>query len=69
MYFRGTVRGLHLGHEGKKEAQGDSRALGLRRKKDYNYRERKEAKQPMVGLVWLLYQRDQLQENNFKRAR
>lgn len=34
MYFRGTVRGLHLGHEGKKEAQGDSRALGLRRKKD-----------------------------------
>lgn len=32
MYFSGTVRGLHLGHEGKKEAQDDSRALGLRNK-------------------------------------
>lgn len=31
--------------------------------------ERKEAKQPMVGLDWILYQRDQLQENIFERAR
>jgi len=34
VYFSGTVRGLHLGHDGKKEAQDDSRALGLRNKKD-----------------------------------
>ena len=31
--------------------------------------ERKEAKQPMVGLDWILYQRDRVQENIFERAR